>query len=194
MKSYLSLGGERPIQLAALASIFGGSLWAVKVILDGISPNGSVSEATDSFFYIAPLLMTFGLAGFHSRYAALIQGMGRTGFVNAFIGLAMLVGGFVGGFTFGIEQAMRISSFGFLILAFGLVLLGLEVMKANALPRWNFLPLAMGLLVPLSVISGDAAILRAPLSALFGLGWILLGTILLSYATSKNISNRDQPS
>lgn len=185
-RSYLSLGGERSIQLAALASIFGGSLWAVEVILDGISPDSSVSEATDSFFYIAPLLMTFGLAGFHARYATLIQGMGRTGFVNAFIGLAMLVGGFLGGFTFGIEQAMRISSFGFLILAFGLVLLGLEVMKANALPRWNFLPLAMGLLVPLSVISGDAAILRAPLSALFGLGWILLGTILLSDATSKN--------
>lgn len=192
MKNYPSLGGERSIQVAALASIVGGSLWSVKVILDGISPDGSVSEATDSFFYIAPLLMTFGLAGFHSRYAALIQGMGRTGFVNVFIGLAMLVGGFVGGFTFGIEQAMRISSFGFLILAFGLVLLGLEVMKANALPRWSFLPLAMGLLVPLSVISGDAAILRAPLSALFGLGWILLGTILLSDTTSKNTSNGDQ--
>ncbi len=185
MKSYLSLGGERSIQLAALASIIGGSLWGAKVILDGISPDGSVSEATDSFFYIAPLLLIFGLAGFHSRHAAVIQGMGRTGFVNAFIGLAMLVGGFVGGFTFGIEQAMRISSFGFLILAFGLVLLGLETMKASALPYWNFLPLVMGLLVPLSVISGDAALLRAPLSALFGLSWVLLGLVLLSDVKSK---------
>lgn len=168
------------VRLAALAGIAGGALWAAKVSLDGIAPASRIADLTDAFFFLAPLLMLAGFAGVHARYSPRIGGMGRTGFVNGFIGLALLVVGFASGLAFGVEEAIRISSFGFLILAFGLVLLGLEVLKAAALPRWNFLPLAMGLLVPLSVISGDAALLRAPLSALFGLGWVLLGLVLLS--------------
>ena len=171
---------EYAIRLAALSGIVGGTLWSIKAILDGIAPGSRIVEITDTLFFVAPLLMTASLAGVHARYGDSLVGMGRTGFVNGFIGLVLLVVGFTSGLSFGIEPAMRISSFGFLILAFGLVLLGLEVIKVTPLPRWNFLPLAMGLLVPLSVISGDALLLRAPLSALFGLGWILLGIILLT--------------
>jgi hypothetical protein len=127
--------------------------------------------------------MLAGFFGFHARYSERIRGMGRTGFVNAFIGLVLLVVGFASGLTFGSEEALRISSFGFLILAFGLVLLGLEVLKVAALPRWGFVPLVMGLLVPLSIVAGDNAGLRTPLSALFGLGWVLLGVVLLTDAT-----------
>lgn len=174
--------GEPLVRLTALASIAGGALWGVKVVLDGFVSAPRLIETTDALFFVAPLLMTAGFAGVHARYSGRIRGMGRTGFVNGFIGLALLVVGFASGLSFGVEEAIRISSFGFLILAFGLVLLGLEVLKAAALPRWNFLPLAMGLLLPLSVISGDAALLRAPLSALFGLGWVLLGLVLLSDA------------
>lgn len=169
---------ETLVRLAALAGIVGGVLWGLKVSLDGLAPASGLAETTDALFFVAPLLMTAGFAGFHARYAGRITGMGRTGFVNGFIGLALLVVGFASGLSLGVEEAVRISSFGFLILAFGLVLLGLEVMKVAALPRWNFLPLAMGLLVPLSVISADAALLRVPLSALFGLGWVLLGLVL----------------
>lgn len=176
----LSKTGEPLLRVAGLASIVGGALWGVKVVLDGFVPAPGVIEITDPLFFVAPLLMIAGLAGVHARYAGRIMGMGRTGFVNGFIGLALLVVGFASGLSFGAEEAIRISSFGFLILAFGLVLLGLEVLKVAAFPRWNFLPLAMGLLVPLSVISGDAVLLRAPISALFGLGWVLLGLLLLS--------------
>jgi hypothetical protein len=171
--------GEGLLRLAALAGIVGGALWGTKASLDGIAPASGIAGLTDVFFFLAPLLMLVGLVGVHARYSPRITGMGRTGFVNSFIGLALLIAGFVSGLSFGVGEAMRISSFGFLILAFGLVLLGLEVLKAAVLPRWNFLPLAMGLLVPLSVISGDAVLLRAPLSALFGLGWVLLGLVLL---------------
>lgn len=174
---------EGLIRLAALAAIAGGALWSVKVIVDGLAPPRA-GAATDAFFFVAPLLMLAGFAGFHARYSARITGMGRTGFVNAFIGLVLLVVGFASGLSFGAQEALRISSFGFLILAFGLVLLGLEVLKVDALPRWSFLPLAIGLLVPLSVVSGDNELLRVPLSALFGLGWVLLGSVLL--ADAKN--------
>jgi hypothetical protein len=173
---------EVPLRLAALAGIVGGVLWGAKAGLDGIAPASWIADLMDALYFLAPLLMLVGLVGVHARYSSQIMGMGRTGFVNCFIGLALLIVGFASGLSFGVEEAMRISSFGFLILAFGLVLLGLEVLKAAALPRWNFLPLAMGLLVPLSVISGDAVLLRAPLSVLFGLGWVLLGLVLLSDA------------
>lgn len=174
--------GESLLRPAALAGIVGGALWGVKVILDGVAPASRIADLTDDFYFVAPLLMLAGLAGVHARYSPRIRGIGRTGFVNGFIGLVLLAAGFVAGLSFGSEEAMRISSFGFLILAFGLVLLGLETIKAGAFPRWSFLPLAMGLLVPLSVVFGDVALLRAPLSALFGLGWVLLGLVLLQDA------------
>jgi hypothetical protein len=174
--------GEPLLRAAALASIAGGALWSAKVILDGFSPPPRLLAITDAPFFVAPLLMAAGLAGMHARYSSRIRGMGRTGFVNGFIGLALLTVGLAGDLSFGVEEAVRISSFAFLILAFGLVLLGLEVLKVAALPRWNFVPLAMGLLVPLSVVAGDATLLRAPLSALFGFGWVLLGLVLLADA------------
>lgn len=161
----------------ALASIAGGVLWSAKVVLDG-SAASSLSGVTEAAFVVAALLMLAGLGGFHARYAELIRGMGRTGFVNAFIGLVLLFVGFASELLFGIEEATRVSSFGFLILAFGLVLLGLEVLKVEPLPRFNFLPLATGLLVPLSVVAGEDALLRVALSALFGLGWAVLGYVL----------------
>lgn len=185
VQEMVSKDGEPFVRLAALASIVGGAFWGIKAIIDGFAPASRLLGFTDALFFVAPLLMIVGLVGVHARYAERIKGMGRTGFVNGFIGLALLVAGFASGLSFGVEGAMRISSFGFLILAFGLVLLGLEAMKVAALPRWNFLPLAMGLLVPLSVISGDAVLLRAPLSALFGLGWILFGLVLLSDAADS---------
>lgn len=170
---------ENLVRWGALASIAGGVLWSAKVILDGYAAS-SLSGITDALFVVAPLLMLAGLGAFHARYAERIRGMGRTGFVNAFIGLALLIGGFMAELTLGMEEATRVSSFGFLILAFGLVLLGLEVMKVEPLPRWNFLPLTMGLLVPLSVVAGEDALLRVALSAVFGLGWAMLGYALWS--------------
>lgn len=72
----------------------------------------------------------------------------------------------------------QILSFGFLILAFGLVLLGFATLKTEALPRRNFLPLAVGVLIPLEVILGGVAPLGVVLSAPFGLGWVPLGYLL----------------
>lgn len=65
------------------------------------------------------------------------------------------------------------------------MLLGFDTLKFGALPRWNGLPLAMGLLIPLSAISGDLAPLRVALSVLFGLGWALLGYLLVRSETNE---------
>jgi hypothetical protein len=105
-------------------------------------------------------------------------GPAKGGFVQALIGLVLLAAGFLADLTFGVAGAERAYLFGFLILAFGLVLVGLAAMKTNSLGRFGPLPLALGLLIPLSVVAG-AEPLRAALSALFGLGWAALGLLLL---------------
>lgn len=163
------------VRLCALAAMLGGGLWGAEAVLDAVAPPGR----GDALFFVAPLLLLAGTAGLHARYAGRAGGPGSTGFVQAFIGLALLAGGFLADLTLGLKGAARASSFGFLILAFGLVLLGFDALKTKAFPRWNALPLVIGVLVPLSAISGGVAPLRVALSVLFGLGWALLGYLLL---------------
>lgn len=66
--------------------------------------------------------------------------------MQALIGLVLLAAGFLAVLAFGAEGAERAYLFGFLILAFGLVLLGLAAVKSGALGRLSFLRLAPGLL------------------------------------------------
>lgn len=166
-----------------LASIAGGVLWSAKAILDGVGPG----SGADRLFFIVPLLLLVGLVGLYGPYAGHTKGLGKAGFTQAFVGLALLAGGFAASLTLGVEGAVRVSSFGFLILAFGLILLGLEFLKTEPLPSWNFLPLALGLLVPLATIAGDLASLRMAFSVLFGLGWAMLGYLLLRLDASRNV-------
>ena len=157
------------------AAILGGALWGLKTLSDSGDAAPGSGDVTDALFFVVRLLLLVGLAGLYVRYAGRLAGLGQTGFVQAFIGLALLVGGFVAGFSFGVEGAGQILSFGFLILALGLVLLGFATLKTGALPRWNFLPLTMGVLIPLEVILASVASLGDVLSILFGIGWVLLG-------------------
>ena len=163
---------------SGLASMLGGVLWSLKAILDADDAVAGPNGATDALFFAVPLLLLVGLAGLYARYAGPVAGLGQTGFIQGFIGLALLVAGFVASFSFNVEGAGQILSFGFLILAFGLILLGFATLKTEALPRWNFLPLTMGVLIPLEVILSGVAAVSAVLSVLFGIGWVLLGYLL----------------
>jgi hypothetical protein len=159
------------------AAMLGGALWSLKAVADRATGPGNV---TDVLFVVVPLLLLAGLAGLHVRYGRSTAGIGRMGLTQGFIGLALLAVGFLAEPLFEPEVAGRITSFGFLVLALGLVLLGFGALKTEAFPRWNSLPLAMGVLILLSVVAGDAVWLRVAISALFGLGWVLLGAVLLS--------------
>ena len=121
--------------------------------------------------FVAPLLFGAGLAGFYARYSERMQGEGRAGFAQAFAGLGFLTVGL------GIEEGIRISSFGFLILTLGLVVLGFAMLRTEPLPIWNFLPLAIGMLTLLNVIVAGYDFLRVAISVLFGLGWLVWGRL-----------------
>ncbi len=162
------------------AAMLGGALWGLKAVWDGVDAFTGPNDVADVSFFIVPLLLLAGLAGLYARYAEHLAGVGQAGFIQGFIGLGFLVAGSVASFSLGVEGAEHILSFGFFILALGLVLLGFDTLKTEALPRWNFLPLVMGMLIPLSIIAGDLVWLHVAVSALFGLGWALLGYLLWS--------------
>ena len=168
------------MNLGRLGGVFaaaGGALWCLKMALDGI--GGDPSTLAGRLLFVVPLLFGGGLAGFYARYSGRMRGEGRAGFVQAFVGLGFLTAGFLMDLTLGFDEGIRISSFGFIILTFGLVLLGFATLKTEPLPRWNFLPLAIGMLTLLNVIVGGYDILRIAISALFGLGWLLWGALIL---------------
>ena len=158
--------------------MLGGALWDLKAILDADDAVAGPNGATDALFFVVPLLLSVGLAGLYARYAGLVPGLGQTGFYPGLYGARTPRCGFRSQLSFKVEGSEQILSFGFLILAFGLVLLGFATLKTEALARRNFLPLAVGVLIPLEVIPGGVAPLGVVLSAPFGLGWVPLGYLL----------------
>ncbi len=164
-------------RLGGFAAAAGGALWCLKIVLDGI--GGDPSTLAGRLLFVAPLFFGAGLAGFYTRYSGSMRGEGRAGFVQAFVGLGFLAAGFLMDLTIGLNEGIRISSFGFIILTLGLVLLGFPMLKTEPLPTGNFLPLALGMLTLLNVVAVGYDIPRVAISVLFGLGWIAWGTLIL---------------
>ncbi len=185
------------------AAMMGGLLWMVLVPLITLTyPGRSGWGRTDTLLGLAwedynrmlpavLLLLLAGLAGLRVRYAGRSGSLGKVGFAVALVGLALMLAGNVVEFWVagGIREQMTALdlagwigySLGYLLLAVGLVLVGVACLKLNAFPGWNALPLLMGLLVlPMyvTVTSGNAvgAVLAVP----FGLGWVVLGYALWS--------------
>ena len=157
--------------------MLGGALWSLKVLLDGTGPPGGGLD--DALFFLLPILFGAGLAGIYARYSGDMRGEGNAGFVQSFAGIVLLSAGLFADLTLGLENTTRIISFGFIILTLGLVILGFATLKIEPLPRWNFLPLALGLLTPLNIVIGEAPLVRLAISAAFGIGWMLLSAMVL---------------
>ncbi len=163
-------------RLGGLAAAVGGVLWCLNIALDEI--GGDPSTLAGRLLFVVPLLFGAGLAGFYARYSGRMRGEGRAGFVQAFVGLSFLAAGFLMDLTLGLEEGVKISSFGFIILTLGLVLLGFPMLKTEPLPMWNFLPLVLGMLTLFNVIAGGYDFLRIVISVLFGLGWLVWGMLI----------------
>lgn len=172
-------GNNAALEMAGgVAAVAGGILWSAKVLADEFAAGST--GFTDDLLFVVPLLFAAGTAGIWSRYSGRMESRANAGFVQTFAGLALLAAGLFLDLTLGVEDTARISSFGFIILALGLVLLGFSTLRTDPLPRWNFLPLALGLIIPANIVFGNLEAAGVTLSALFGLGWAALGYTLLS--------------
>ena len=168
------------VRICGLATVVGGVVWAINAVFDAGSAGSD--NLINNLLFVAPLFFIAGLVGFYFRYAAAMRGAGSGGFVQTFAGLGLLTGGFIAGDLFGFEEAARVLSFGFIIVTLGLVLFGFAFVKMEPLPYLNFLPLALGIALPASIIFGNIEVLRVVVSILFGLGWSLFGIVLFSDA------------
>ncbi len=175
------------IRWAGFAAAVGGALWVVKgtaIILTGDQP--------EYIFELAPAFFAVGLVGLY----ALLQGRGgtpgRAGGLLALAGLGLAVPNTAYYVATTDDEGVVLNvtiALASLAIFAGLVLLGIAVRRADALPgRWRSLPLAIGAgAVPLTIVVGG--VLEAVSERLFevpivvlGLAWIALGYAIWGHA------------
>src|SRR5918994_302417 len=189
---------------SGLAAMLGGALFSGAVLwnMTNIRPSNA-TDVTDFLFFLAPLLLLIGLAGFCTLLA---QPYGTLGKLGCFLNLSGLAVGTIGSLVGVWIEPLRLAYWlGFRFLCIGLVLLGVATIKAQALPGgWSALPLALGLVglgrtlfmffaVTMgstglnapeagdelgTFLSSWAGTLTSVLGLLFGLGWVCLGYTL----------------
>ena len=190
--------------------MLGGVLYSAKIFWDTTIYGAPLhlADVTDTLFFVVPLLLLLGLAGFGARYTERYGALGKTGLLTGLSGLAVAVIGSLGGIW--IESLQLVFWLGFRFLCIGLVLMGIATIRVRALPRgWNAVPLILGLLglgralfaffaATMGVTGLEAPEAQGPVGdflslwagtfssvfgVLFGLGWVWLGYILLADRT-----------
>jgi hypothetical protein len=185
-----------------VASVFSGMLW----MMTGLAPSSEGASLE-----IALILGLGGLVSLYSRQAGQGGRLGLAGFTLGILGtvlaLASLLIADVNPETnpVGAAPGVLILLLGLVTLGMGLALLGVVGLRAKTLPRWQGLPLGLGLL---SIIEGvilwlffyvpmsqgrnpfdpwppEGYSLHVAVLVSLGLGWMGLGTMLATEAESK---------
>jgi hypothetical protein len=171
--------------------MLGGAL--ALVALGSNVVGSAIPEAIMSgLMLVMALLLMAGTLGLSRRTRPGV--LGAVGLVVAILGLVAMVAGIVLVSATGIEVVAMFMVLGVLTHPIGLLIYGISNLKAMSLPRWNALPLIMGLLagpgvIVLRVIQGEGGFQSGqqadPAWGLWtltiGVGWILLG-----YAIQEN--------
>jgi hypothetical protein len=181
------------------ASILGGLWWLVIWILFLLT-HGTGTENLqrrlfgltwldyNRFLVIALLLFMVGLVNLGMRQQALSSRLGTVGYGLALSGLAFLILGVTLEFWFmpwgsypeavwSTQPAWIGGLMEFIasrVLSVGLILFGIDIVRANVLPRWNGLPLILGLLL----LASPFLHMTLYTGGMFGFGWVLLGYVL----------------
>jgi len=194
---------ERLITLAGPFTIVIGLLWVLASIGEFVLLVGLGSP--DSFwdiFWFFPVLLSFLLMiptfiGTRLRYIQSVSSLGRLGLILSVAGCVgmcvfLLVGIVLG--AFGIEQETwpnYVIAACFLTPMIGHILFGIDTLRYRLLPRWNVMPLLVGLpsillIVPSLLIDGstphrfELTLITTFLRfALTGACWVLLGIALM---------------
>lgn len=177
MKERIPVSEKSLVRAAGVAAALGGLLWMVNVIFgEGVGGGGAISALLSA----VPVAFAAGLAGLYLRYGV-DSSPGKAGLGQGLAGLALLAGGFITDAT-GYGVAEQLLSFGLIIFALGLVLLGLSYLKDEPMPHLNYLPFGIGVLIPISLVLAPVEPLGFVVSALFGAGWVALGALLAADA------------
>lgn len=191
MKSNLS-------RLAGLAAIFGGILWLGFFILQATAPAALNTEPYtvtnpvayviyNLMFLLAVLLFVVALLGLYASQAERAGTAGKVGAVLAAVGGLLFITGGVLSSLFDVDGMWYLMMAGAAVLPISLVALGVATLRTQVLGRWSFVPLLVGALSIAAFLSGFLGIFEAEplgmwigiaLTALMGIGWVLLGYAL----------------
>jgi hypothetical protein len=151
--------------------------YLVQAIMGLIKPQTEVFSGASDYilevvFIIALIATIFALMGLHSLMTSRYGRAGTLGFWLALAGTALMAVSAVATLFAG-QNSLGIAFLGGMLLAFiGYVILGISILRAQALPLLGGLALIFGfpLSVFLSTLGGGI---------LFGLAWLIVGYLLL---------------
>ncbi len=177
-------------RLSGSAVMFAGVVWVVSWLLNSQTADGNraVLGLTEGNYraILNPtlFLLVLGLFGLHQVHKSRLSTLGLIGFWATGLSLAAwLVGNIL---EFGLFGLYWLPEVGWIVIivatigiSLGLVLLGIEFLKAKLLVSWSrSLPIIVGVL---SVVG--SFITPRIFTFSFGIGWILLGYALWSHKT-----------
>jgi hypothetical protein len=171
------------LRLCGFAAILGGAMFLLMI---AFAETNLENTTIWSFIPILPILLTLGAAGLYTfsganvavRATAVLTGIGTIAMALGFALMSWL----------DTEEGWMLMVIGILMMTLGLLLFGLANWRARVLPRWNWLPLVIGVITMAMLLPG---LLGVPLggtdseldfnlwSGATGAGWVLLGLLLL---------------
>jgi hypothetical protein len=182
-------------RLGGVAAVMGGVLWSAKALHDRNDAPPWPTDATDTLFFMVPLLFLAGFLGLNARSRGRLKGEWRSISSGAFaVGAIGLIGSIVGLLTMALEAgpswwigaSWMMFVFGLFMGNLGLVFFGTSVLQDGALPRWTGLPIVTGTLGILLILIGDppnselGVYPALALWVLYGLAWAGLGCVALA--------------
>jgi hypothetical protein len=137
------MSSARLLRWSGPAAMLGGALALVVLVSNLISSEVPEAIVVGFMLAVVSLLMT-GIAGLYGRKRP--GALGTTGLVVAVTGLVAIITGIMITVGAGIDGGWTVMIVGLLSNAVGLTMYGIANLRAKALPRWNALPLIVGLL------------------------------------------------
>ncbi len=183
-----------PARPGALAIVLGELLWIPLryfVTFSWDNPMlGLDYRSWNSLMPIPLLLLLLGVVALHARYGEEIGRVGRAGLLITAIGLVGAMAGVIVEFWWAgglagnrtgahIGWAAYVASYA-LLLTIGLWLFGIALLRSPRLRIWGVVPLLMGasnLAWPFVIALGSAW-QSMWVQTVFGLGWVLLGSLV----------------
>lgn len=170
--------------LGGAAAVIGGVIWTAFFIWYAVS-NVSFADSFSSLWPLIPAVVFLGIS-FIALASYEQARVSRVGLYIGTAGLGLITIGLFGMVALGIGVAWLSGIFGEMALSLGLLLFGLANLQERLLPHFNVLPLFLVIIyVPSWMIDPGSLPTTIPpnitewLAALTGLGWILLGTLML---------------
>jgi hypothetical protein len=183
------------------AAMLGGALWALTPLREDVFGGGRFAEHAvfrpyNFVILVIAVLLSMGLVGLHARHKRSYGRLGTAGVVVIFAGYALIFVGSVPAVLFpsdGLRGVIMIGQdlgfFGALIAAVGVILLGIALWRARAVPRLGALLLIISLPVGLPgvialVAMGFEDSAGLAFTVIYGGAWVILGHRLRSEAST----------